>query len=94
MEETLLLLILIIASDFNLKKKRKKRTKRFWMKKWLAMRHEKSACSLSILVGLQNSDTEHYRNYLRMNHETFQVILMTFLSSFLPCQLRFKRDMS
>ena len=43
MEETLLLLILIIASDFNVKEKRKKRTKRFWIKKWLVMRHEKSA---------------------------------------------------
>ena len=42
MEETLLFLILIIASDFNVKKKRKKRTKRLWMRKWLAMRHEKS----------------------------------------------------
>ena len=43
MEETLLLVILIIANDFNVKKKRKKRTKRFWIRKWLAMRHEKSA---------------------------------------------------
>ena len=93
MEETLLLLILIIAGDFNLKKKRKKRTKRFSMKKWLAMRHEKSAY-YNILAELQSSDTEHYRNYLRMNHETFQVILMTFLSSFLSCLLRFKRYMS
>ena len=93
MEETLLLLILIIAGDFNLKKKRKKRTNRFSMKKWLAMRHEKSAY-YNILVELQSSDTEHYRNYLRMNHETFQVILMTFLSSFLSCLLRFKRYMS
>ena len=93
MEETLLLLILIIAGDFNLKKKRKIRTKRFSMKKWLAMRHEKSAY-YNILVELQSSDTEHYRNYLRMNHETFQVILMTFLSSFLLFLLRFKRDMS
>ena len=93
MEETLLLLILIIAGDFNLKKKRKIRTKRFSMKKWLAMRHEKSAY-YNILVELQSSDTEHYRNYLRMNHETFQVILMTFLSSFLSCLLRFKRYMS
>ena len=83
MEETLLLLILIIASDFNVKKKRKKRTKRFWMRKWLAMRHEKSSY-YNILAELQNSDTEHYRNYLRMNHETFQVILMTFISSFDP----------
>ena len=83
MEETLLLMILKIASDFNVKKKRKKRSTRFWMSKWLAMRHEKSAY-YNILAELQNSDTEHYRNYLRMNHETFQVILMTFISSFDP----------
>ena len=57
------------------------------------MRHEKSAY-YNILAELQNSDTEHYRNYLRMNHETFQVILMTFISSSLPCLLRFKRDLS
>ena len=93
MEETLLLLVLIIASDFNVKKKRKKRKKRFWMRKWLAMRHEKSAY-YTILAEPQNSDTEHYRNYLRMKHETFQVILTTFISSFLPCLLRFKRDVS
>ena len=90
MEETLLLLILIIASDFNVKKKRKKRTKRFWMRKWLAMRHEKSSY-YNILAELQNSDTEHYRNYLRMNHETFQVILMTFISSFDPVYYVLKR---
>ena len=93
MEETLLLMILKIASDFNVKKKRKKRSTRFWMSKWLAMRHEKSAY-YNILAELQNSATEHYRNYLRMNHERFQVILMTFISGFLPCLLRFKRDMS
>ena len=91
MNETLLLLILIIASDFNVKKKRKEGTKRFWMRKWLAIRHEKSAY-YRILAELQNSDTEHYRNYLQMNHETIQVILMTFISSFLPCLLRFNRD--
>ena len=63
------------------------------MRKWLAMRHEKGA-NYNILAELQNSGTEHYRNYLRINHETFQVILMTFISSFLPSLLRFKRDMS
>ena len=92
MEETLLLLILLIASDFNVKKKRKKRTRRFWMREWLAIRHEKSAY-YNILTELQNTDTEHYRNYLRMNHETFQIILMMFISLSLPCLLRFKRDM-
>ena len=93
MEETLLLLILIIASDFNVKKKRKKRTKRFCMRKWLGMRHQKSAY-YNILAELQNSGTEHYRNYLQMNYEMFQVILMTFISSVLPRLLRFKRDKS
>ena len=63
MEETLLLMILKIASDFNVKKKRKKRSTRFWMSKWLAMRHEKSAY-YNILAELQNSDAEHYRIYL------------------------------
>ena len=64
MEETLLLLIFIIASDFNMKKKnRKKRPKRFWVMKWLTMRHEKSAY-FNILSKLQNNDAEHYRNYL------------------------------
>ena len=60
------------------------------MRKWLAMRLEKSAY-YNILAELQNSDTEHYRNYLRMNNETFQLILMTFISSFLPwCQMGVK----
>ena len=83
MGETLLLLILIIACDFIVKKECRKRTKRFWMRKWLAMRHEKSAY-YNILAELQSSDTEHHRNYLRMSHEIFHVILMTFISSFLP----------
>ena len=73
MEETLLLMILKIASDFNVKKKRKKRSTRFWMSKWLAMRHEKGGY-YNILAELQNSDAEPYRNYLRINHETFHVI--------------------
>ena len=56
MEETLLLLIFIIANDFNMKKKnRKKRPKRFWVRKWLTMRHEKSAY-FNILSELQNND--------------------------------------
>ena len=93
MEETHLLLILIIANDFNVKKKRKKGTKRLWMRKWLAMRHEKSAY-YNIIAELQNSDTKHYRNYLQVSHKKFQVILMTFISSFPPCLLRLKRDMS
>ena len=93
MEETLLLLILIIASDFSVKKKRKKRTKRLWMRKWLAIRHEKSDY-YNIIAELQNSDTEHYRNYLQVSHKKFQVILMTFICSFPPCLLRLKRDMS
>ena len=63
MEETLLGMILIIVSDFNVKKKRKKRSTRFWMSKWLAMRYEKGAY-YNILAELQNSDTEPYRNYL------------------------------
>ena len=54
------------------------------------MMHEKCAY-YNIFAELQNSDTEHYRNYLRMNHETFQVILITFISLFLTCLLRFKR---
>ena len=57
------------------------------------MRHQKSAY-YNILAELQNSDIEHYRNYLQMNYEMFQVILMTFISSFLPSLLRFKRDKS
>ena len=94
MEETHLLLILIIANDFNVKKKRKKGTKRLWMRKWrLAMRHEKSDY-YNIIAELQNSDTKHYRNYLQVSHKKFQVILMTFISSFPPCLLRLKRDMS
>ena len=93
MEETHLLLILIIANDFNVKKKRKKGTKRLWMRKWLAMRHEKSDY-YKIIAELQNSDTKHYRNYLQVSHKKFQVILMTFISSFPPCLLRLKRDMS
>ena len=58
MEETLLLLIFIIANDFNMKKKnRKKRPKRFWVRKCLTMRHEKSAY-FNILSKLQNIDAE------------------------------------
>ena len=38
MEEILLLLIFVIANDFNMKQKnRKKRPKRFWVRKWLTM---------------------------------------------------------
>ena len=54
----------------------------------------KKSAFYNILAVLLNSDTEHYRDYLRINHETFQVIFITFISSFLPCLLRFKRDMS
>ena len=61
MEEALLHLIFIIANDFNIKKKnRKKRPKRFWVRKWLTMRREKSAY-FKILSELQNNDAEHYR---------------------------------
>ena len=49
------------------------------------MRYEKGAY-YNILAELQNSDTEPYRNYLWMNHETFQVIF-----SFWHCLLSLKR---
>ena len=82
MEETLLLLIFIIANDFNMKNKnRKKRPKRFWVRKWLTMRHKKNAY-FNTLSELQNNDAEHYRNYLRMNHEMFQVIIIPFTTHF------------
>ena len=82
MEETLLLLIFIIANDFNMKKKNcKKGPKRFWVRKWLTVRHEKSAC-FNILSELPDNDAEHYRNYLRMNHEMFQVIIISLTTHF------------
>ena len=64
MEETLLLLILIIASDFNVKKKRKKITKRMRMRKWLAMRHEKVitiTSSLNFKIMIQSTTEIIYK---------------------------------
>ena len=75
MEETLLVLIFMIANGFHMKKKNKKRPKRFWARKRLTIVHEKSAY-FNILSELRNDDAKHHRNYSRINHETFQVTLV------------------
>ena len=74
MEETLLVLIFMIANGFHMKKN-KKRPKRFWARKRLTIVHEKSAY-FNILSELRNDDAKHHRNYSRINHETFQVTLV------------------
>ena len=45
-----------------------------WVKEWLA---ERDNCSVyhNILQELQMQDTENYRKYLRMNVETFKLLL-------------------
>ena len=52
------------------KSERKKR--RMWAKTWLRRRDEKSAYN-SIIAELRLEDKEHFRYYLRMNTEAFEV---------------------
>ena len=48
------------------------RNRKVWMKNWLRERDTKGAY-VNILNELRLNDLEHFRKYLRMNTETFQV---------------------
>ena len=72
-------LTLVCAVDMLSNEKAKKsRNRNTWMKDWLCERDTKEAYG-SILQQLRLNDHENFRKYLRMNTDTFQVALITFV---------------
>ena len=67
------------AVDMLINEKGKKtRNRKTWMKNWLRERDTKRAYA-NILQELRLNGHENYRKYLRMNTDTFQVALTTFV---------------
>ena len=61
-----------------MKKQKKSRNRKTWMKDWLNERDTKGVYA-DILQELHLNDHENFRKYLHMNTETFQVALITFV---------------
>ena len=59
-------------------KAKESRNRKTWMKDWLRERDTKGAYG-KILQELRLNDHENFRKYLRMNADTFQVVLITFV---------------
>ena len=59
-------------------KAKKSRNRKTWMKDWFRERDTKGAYG-KILQELRLNDHENFRKYLRMNADTFQVVLITFV---------------
>ena len=72
-------LTLAYAVDmFSNKKAKKSRNWKTWMKDWLHERDTKGAYA-NILQELHLNDRDNFRKYLRMNTDTTQVVLITFV---------------
>ena len=69
--------------------KTEKKQRKEWVKGWLANRQRKGAYT-NIIRELKLIDKENYRRYLRMDEETFKVILFNFLLDFRAYQLLYK----
>ena len=59
-------------------KTKKSRNRKTWRKDWVRERDTKGAYA-NILQELRLNDHEDFRKYLRMNRDTFQVALITFV---------------
>ena len=64
-------LILGCAISLSNSNRKKRRSRKIWMKDWLRERDKKGAYA-NILQELRLNDRENFRKYLRMNTETFQ----------------------
>jgi len=63
---------LLVTSAIMLSEK-KKRKRKMWSKKWYLKRN--ISCDVHLLNGLLETDVEDYINYLRMNEQTFNMML-------------------
>ena len=61
-----------------MKKQKKSRNRKTWMKYWPHERDTRGAYA-DILQELRLDDHENFRKYLDMNTDTFQVTLITFV---------------
>ena len=73
-ESALVLAATGIVLALAVKKGRKRRKRRIWVKTWLSRRDEKGVYN-NLLQEMRLEDSESYRRYLRMNTETFETLL-------------------
>ena len=73
------------------KKKRKRR--RMWAKPWLLLRDTKSAYNM-ILQEFRLGDRDSFRNFLRMNTETFDELMRLVYPALQKSQTRFPKPLS
>ena len=74
-KEQLLLTVVTCSSVLILKHRQKrKRSRTLWVKEWLKNREEKGAFN-NILNELKMIDLPYYRRFIRMNPDTFKVLI-------------------
>jgi len=63
----------LLATSAIMLSEKKKRKRKMWSKKWYLKRN--ISCDVYLLNELIETDTEDYINYLRMNEQTFDMLL-------------------
>lgn len=80
--QTVLDVVKLIDIVQKIDKIKKKRKKKCWVKPWIARRELPGRGTLSLLHNeLAEEDPERYKNFLRMNEETFNKLLAMLHSS-------------
>ena len=89
------LAILLLATAIKLiedgKKVKKRKKRSVWMKPWLKNRLRTSAYQ-NIFEELRLKDSEEFRQYLRMNTETYQVQILIYFYIYLFIYLKNYRE--
>lgn len=86
-EEELILYSLILGCALNVNfLENNKRKRKYWVKPWLQKRNSKGIYS-SLVQELALTDAEDYRRYMRMNTESFQVIIHVYFCLVLQCNV-------
>lgn len=63
-----------VIINYILKKRRKTRTRKCWVKEWIAKRGTQGAYS-KLLVELRCEDSQYFKNFLRMSASDFQFLV-------------------
>ena len=66
--------ITAIAAAMVLHKKKRRRRKKIWVKKWILRRPTKGSYAM-LVDELRLEDPASYKNYLRMNEDTFMELV-------------------
>ena len=64
--------LLVVAAAGKIFKKKRRKKRRAWVREWL-LRRESNGAYFQLMAELPVSDPKSYKNYVRMDVETFEV---------------------